>query len=107
MKYNWEHGQNREQEYYDVKVGQDYLCVFRNRRDTKNVIWMGQIEQSTGNLTPVLYDKKRNDKQRKIEGLSKEAHVSELKRVCVYCADTPEKMMKVVEKAYTEGVREL
>ena len=107
MKYEWKYGSNREQEYYDVKVGKDYLCVFRNRFDTKNVIWMGHIEAKAGNLTSVLYDKRRNDKQRKAEGLPKDAHIRELKRVCILCSDNPDYMMEKVEEAYIKGIREL
>ena len=31
LKYNWEHGENKYQEYYDVYVGKEYLCVDMNK----------------------------------------------------------------------------
>lgn len=31
MKYEWKYGENDNQEYYDVTVEKDYLCVFANK----------------------------------------------------------------------------
>lgn len=107
MNYEWRYGSNKDQEYYETSVGKDCLCVFRNRRDKKHVIWMGHIEARAGNLPPVLYDKNLNDKQREIEGLSPDASLRELKRVAVLCCDNPEEMIKKTETAYIQGVREL
>lgn len=27
-KFEWKYGENEHQKYYDVKVGNDYLCVY-------------------------------------------------------------------------------
>ena len=108
MRYSWTYGSNREQEYYETKVGKDYLCVFRNKFDRDHVIWMGHIEEHGKSFgSHVLYDKKRNDEWRKAEGLPKGADLTKLRRVSILCSDDPNIMMEKVEEAYTKGVREL
>lgn len=107
MKYKWIYGENRNQEYYEARIGHDVLCVYRNKRDKDHIIWMGQIESSESPLSPILFDKEKNDKQRKLQGLSPDAHISDLKRVSVLHCKSPTEMIKKTEKAYAEGIREL
>lgn len=60
-KYNWEYGENKSQNYYDFKIGKDYLCVFENKLYPG--VWMGFYLKNGCPIT--LMDKKYNDKQRK------------------------------------------
>lgn len=39
MKYEWNHGKNQYQEYYDVVIGKDYLCVYANKWEPDR--WFG------------------------------------------------------------------
>ncbi len=43
LKYNWEHGENKYQEYYDVYVGKEYLCVYMNKWTPGT--WIGGVER--------------------------------------------------------------
>ena len=43
-QYEWKYGENNYQNYYDVKLGKDYLCVFANKSAPN--IWLGIQEWS-------------------------------------------------------------
>ena len=57
MKYEWKYGENGHQKYYDVTVGQDYLCVFAN--DWNPNTWMGIYNNIC------IHNKTKNDRVRK------------------------------------------
>lgn len=61
-QYEWKYGENNYQNYYDVKLGKDYLCVFANKSAPN--IWLGTyIKYGCGSVT--IANKTFNDKQRK------------------------------------------
>lgn len=96
---NWQYGKNETQKYYDAYVGKDYLCVFVNKWQPD--IWMGVCRNK------MIYDKTRNDRQRKRQGLGKDAPVHLLSSVAVLCSTSPEYMMKKVEWCYKHNKTEI
>lgn len=61
MKYDWLHGRIDSQEYYDVTINGNYLCVFANAWNTHT--WMATVKDR------IIHDKTANDRQRKKQGL--------------------------------------
>lgn len=94
---NWTHGENECQEYYDVYVGKDYLCVFRNKWES---FWMVMVRDR------MIHNKTVNDRQRKKQGLPKEAPLHLLKRDCILTGE-PEYLMKKAEYCYRHGKQEI
>lgn len=99
MKYEWKHGTNDCQEYYDVTIGKDYLCVFANKWQPN--IWIAMVKDR------IIHDKTANDRQRKKQGLSKGCDFSLLRSDTILCSDNPEYMMKKAEWCYTHGLEEI
>lgn len=60
-KYDWIYGENACQNYYEVKLGKDYLCIFANKKYPD--IWMGFYIKAGQDVT--VMDKTFNDRQRK------------------------------------------
>ena len=103
MKYNWEHGENAYQEYYDVYVGKDYLIVFRLLQDEHNT-WTGCYVKDGSPYT--LLDKTKNDCVRKRDGLPKNCDHSKLREFFLLTG-TPEYLMKKTEYCYERGIVEV
>lgn len=99
MKYEWKYGENDNQKYYDVKVGKDYLCVFAIKRNPDT--WFGAYNGIC------LYNKTKNDRVRKKQGLAKACRLSELREHYTLCSDNPTYMMKKVEYCYAHGLIEI
>lgn len=59
--YNWNYGENDCQNYYEVKLGKDYLCIFAHKKYPD--IWMGFYIKNGQDIT--VMDKTFNDRQRK------------------------------------------
>ena len=98
-KSKWRHGENKTQEYYDTKIETDYLCVFCNKWQPD--IWMGMINNS------MIWDKTRNDRQRKKQGLPKKCDVSMLATFYLLCNSNPEYMKKKLEWCYNHNLTEI
>ncbi|MEE1256270.1 MAG: hypothetical protein UHN47_07130 [Lachnospiraceae bacterium] len=98
-KYEWTYGENDSQKYYDVKVGNDYLCVYSNNWNPNT--WMGQYNNT------LIHNKTKNDRVRKKYGLPKGCHPSDLREDHILCSDNPEYMMKKVEWCYTHQLMEI
>ena len=47
--YVWNYGENGSQYYYDVKLGNDYLCVFANKEYPD--VWMGFYTKNGRDIT--------------------------------------------------------
>ena len=103
-KYEWKYGENEAQIYYDVYIGKDYLCVFANKFQPD--IFMGHIEckDMQGNI---IWDKTKNDAQRRKEHLPLDCDLSELHTQAVLCSNDPEFMMKKVEYCYEHKINEV
>ena len=97
-KIEWHHGRNDCQEYYDARIGSDYLCVFANKWNPDT--WMGIINSR------MIYDKTKNDRQRKRQGLPCSAPAHELRSIWVLCG-SPEYMMKKVAYCYRNNKTEI
>jgi hypothetical protein len=100
MKENivWKHGENEQQQYYEAKVGNDYLCVFCNKWSPD--CWSAMVNNH------MIYNKTKNDRQRKKQGLPKSAHVSELH--CVWLlTGSPEYLMKKAAYCYNHNIYEI
>ena len=95
MKYEWNHGKNQYQEYYDVVIGKDYLCVYANKWEPDR--WLGSCNNKC------IHNKTRNDRVRKKSGLSKSCGVDELKQDFLLTSSDPFYMMKKVEWCYTHN----
>lgn len=98
IKYDWKYGENKSQKYYDVYVNGDYLCVFKNNWEH---CWMCMVKDK------IVYDKTRNDRQRKKQGLGKGCDVSLLRSVFVLCSQNPEILMRKAEYCYNHGITEI
>lgn len=59
--YNWVYGESDCQNYYEVKLGKDYLCVFAHKKYPE--VWMGFYIKNGQDVT--VMDKTFNDRQRK------------------------------------------
>lgn len=59
--YNWTYGENDCQNYYEVKFGKDYLCVFAHKKYPD--VWMGFYIKNGQDIT--VMDKTFNDRQKK------------------------------------------
>ena len=97
-KYEWTYGENEHQIYYDTTVGNNYH------------IYMGAILSNQKNNpapAPIIWDKTRNDEQRKKQGLPLGCDVSELHKQCVLCSNDPIYMMKKVEYCYEHNLQEI
>lgn len=94
---NWQHGENEFQEYYDVYVGKDYLCVFRNKWES---CWMAMVKDQ------MIHNKTMNDRQRKRQGLPKGAPIHLLKSDWMLTG-TPEYLMKKAEYCYRHKQNEI
>ena len=103
MKYEWKYGENGHQKYYDITVGQDYLCVFAN--DWNPNTWMGMYIKNGSDIT--LMDKTFNDRQRKKESKNGILHNNISSTVKVLSNTNPEYMMKNIEYAYEHGLFEI
>lgn len=99
MKYEWKHGKNDYQEYYDVTINGDYLCVFANKENPNT--WLAMVKDR------MIHDKTANDRQRKRQGLQKGCHFSLLKRDVILTNSSPEYMMKKAEWCYIHGLEEI
>ena len=67
--YDWIYGENDCQNYYEVKLGKDYLCVFAHKKYPD--VWMGMYIKNGRDIT--VMDKTFNDRQRKKE---EEEHIA-------------------------------
>ena len=103
MKYNWEHGENAFQEFYDTYNGKDYLLVFRLFQDKVNN-WIGSYTKDGEPHT--LMNKTKNDCVRKRDHLPKNSHQSELRDVFILTG-SPDYLMKKVEYCYERGIFEV
>lgn len=99
IKYNWEYGENKEQTYYEAKVGNDYLCVYANRWSPQ--IWMAIVNDR------LIHNKTRNNRQRKKQGLPPGCDLSMLQVDSILSSDSPEYMMKKAEWRYQHGMEEI
>ena len=99
MKYQWKYGENDTQKYYDVLIGNDYLCVFANKWNP--CTWMGLVKDK------IIHNKTKNDRQRIKQGLVKGCDLSLLKSDYILCNESPEYMMKKVEWCYHHGIIEI
>ena len=97
-KITWRHGRNACQEYYDARIGDDYLCVFANKWNPD--VWMGMVN------CLMIHNKTRNDRQRRRQGLPRSASVFELQSDWIL-SGTPEYMMKKVERCWRSGKTEI
>ena len=95
---NWKYGQNKYQQYYEAKIGNDYLCVFCNEWSPD--CWTAMVNDQ------MIWDKTFNDRQRKKQGLSKDAHISEL-HMSRLLTGTPDYLMKKAEYCYKHGIIEI
>lgn len=93
----WRKGENDSQEYYDTYVGKDYLCVFRNKWES---FWMAMVRDR------MIHNKTVNDRQRKKQGLPKDAPLHLLQRDCILTG-TPEYLMKKAEYCYRHNQFEI
>ena len=99
LKYDWKYGENGQQKYYDVTVGNDYLCVFAN--DWNPNTWMGMYN------SVCIHNKTKNDKVSVKQGLPQGCRLSELREDHLLCSDNPIYMMKKVEWCYTHNLMEI
>ncbi len=107
-KYEWTYGENERQIYYDTTVGNNYLLVFANKWQPD--IYMGAIlsnQKNNPDPAPIIWDKTRNDEQRKKQGLPLGCDVSELHEQCVLCSNDPIYMMKKVEYCHEHNLQEI
>ena len=98
LTYNWQHGDNGNQEYYDTTVNGTYLLVFKNRWDS---CWMCSVGDR------IIHDRTRNDRQRKRQSLPKGCPVTELRRDAMLCASEPQKLMAKAEYCYRHKLEEI
>lgn len=99
LKFEWKYGENENQKYYEVKVGNDYLCVYANNWNPNT--WMGSYN------SVCIHNKTKNNRIRRKQGLSIGCDVSELREDYLLCSDNPEYMMKKVEWCYTHKLVEI
>ena len=59
--YNWTYGENDCQNYYEVKLGKDYLCIYAHKKYPD--IYMGMYIKDGMDIT--VMNKTFNDRQRK------------------------------------------
>jgi len=105
-QYEWKYGENNYQNYYDVKLGKDYLCVFANKSAPN--IWLGAyIKCGCGSVT--IGNKTFNDKQRKKEsknGMMKFQYQMPSK-IQMLSSNDPEYMKEKVIYAYEHNLLEV
>ena len=99
LKYNWEHGENKYQEYYDVYVGKEYLCVYMNKWTPGT--WIGAWNDI------VIHNKTRNDRIRKKYSLPKDCSFYDLPRDTLLTSADPQYTMRKVEWCYAHKLSEI
>ena len=99
LQFKWKYGENKSQKYYEVRIGNDYLCVYANKWNPD--IWMGSYN------SVCIHNKTKNDRVRKKQGLPIGSPIHELHRDYLLCSDNPEYMMKKVEWCYTHNLMEI
>ena len=99
MRFDWQYGENENQKYYDVTIGSDYMYVFCNKWQPD--IWMSCINNQ------MIWNKRRNDYQRKKQGLPKGCCQSLLSCSTLLCSSDPFYLMKKTERCYLTGKREI
>lgn len=95
----WSYGENEFQIYYDAKVGNDYLLVFANKSFPN--IWYGLYNNI------LIFNKTKNDRQRKKEDLPRGCRLTRLRSQYVLCSTDPEYMKKKVVWCYTHKLNEI
>lgn len=98
LKFEWKYGENEIQKYYDVTIGNDYLCVFANKWHPD--IWMGSYNSIC------IHNKTKNDRVRKKYGLEKDCPAYS-RQDFILCSNDPEYMMRKVEWCYTHNLIEI
>lgn len=100
MKTNieWKYGENKYHQYYEAKVGNDYLCVFCCEWSPD--CWTAMVNGK------MIHNKTKNDRQRRKQGLPKSAHISELHSDWLLTG-SPEYLMKKVEYCYRHNLIEI
>ena len=99
MRFEWKHGDNNCQEYYDVTIDGDYICVSANKWNPD--AWMAMVKNH------MIHDKTANDRQRKKQGLPKGCHPFLLTCDVMLSSSSPEYMMKKAEWCYRHNLREI
>lgn len=99
LKYRWKYGENKYQKYYDVRIGEDYLCVWQNRWEPD--IWMGMF------CDKMIHNKTKNNKYRRREKLPLNTHWSELQCDAILYSIDPAYMMRKVEYCYRHNIDEI
>lgn len=94
----WRYGENEYQKYYDAKIGDDYLCVFSNNWNPET--WLGMINDR------VIYDRTRNNRQRRKQGLPLSAPIHELTSIWLL-RGSPAYMMKKTAYCYRNRKNEI
>lgn len=104
-KYQWVYGENDCQNYHEVKLGNDYLCVFANKKHPS--IWMGFYIKNGSDIT--LMDKTFNDRQREKEEKQKIrcGSTGMPSTTMVLSNKNPEHMKRKVIYAYKRNLREV
>ena len=87
-------GENETQYYYDATVARKYLLVYSLKKNPG--VWYGMA----GGV--MVYDKRRNDEQRKKQGLPEHAF-NELQVTHLLVSSSPQKMMTAVEECAISG----
>ncbi|MCD7996427.1 MAG: hypothetical protein LUH21_04250 [Clostridiales bacterium] len=105
-KYNWVYGENDCQNYYEVKLDKDYLCVFANKKYPD--VWMSFYIKASSDIT--IMDKTFNDKQRKKDEKNRHAPYGgypfpSITRIL--SNKNPEYMKKKVIKCYENNLVEI
>ena len=95
----WNYGENKFQIYYEAKVGNDHLLVFANSNFPN--LWYGLYNNI------LIFNKTKNDRQRKKEGLPRGYHLAKLRTQYVLCSANPEYMKKKVVWCYTHKLNEI
>lgn len=105
-QYEWKYGENNYQNYYDVKLGKDYLCVFANK--SAQNIWLGTyIKYGCGPVT--IANKTFNDKQRKKESKNGAIKLWDNmpNKIQILSSNDPEYMKEKVIYAYEHNLLEV
>ena len=101
--YNWTYRENDCQNYYDIELGKDYLCVYAHKKYPD--VWMAMYTKNGHDVT--LLDKTFNDRQRKKDIKNGIGCAGMPKTVRFLCNKDPEYMMKKIIYAYEHDLQEI